>query len=259
MPLDRKALEHGAVLALTLNHGRGNVLDHLLINELRAAIEDADGDRHLRAVIIDAAGKDFCWGASVEEHTPEKCEQMLGSLHALLLKLVDLPLPVLIAVRGRAWGGGLELALAGSRIFAHPDSSYGQPEVKLGVFAPAGSALLAERVGPAAAEDLLLTGRTIPCAEASALHLVDEVCAPDQTPAQRALAYAQQHLLEQSRSSLRFAARAARQFRAEALRTRLQALERLYLDELMKTHDAKEGIAAFLEKRPPRWTHLPPT
>lgn len=257
MSLEFHSLEHGAVMALTLNNGRGNVLDHALISHLREAIEDASGDGHLRAVVIDAAGKDFCFGASIEEHRPDRCELMLGTLHGLLLKLVELPLPVLMAVQGRCFGGGLELALAGSRIFAHPGATFAQPEVKLGVFAPAASALLADRVGPAAAEDLLLTGRTISAAEAERLRLVDEVCAENESPGQRALAYAQQHLLEASRSALRFATRAARLDRADALRLRLRALEELYLGELMRTADAKEGIAAFLEKRPPRWTHAP--
>lgn len=256
MSLEYSTLEHGAIMALTLNNGRGNVLDHTLIGHLREAMEDADGDNHLRAVLIDAAGKDFCFGASVEEHRPENCAVMLTRLHGLLQKMVDLPLPVLIAVQGRCLGGGLELALAGSRIFAHPDASFGQPEVKLGVFAPAATALLAERVGPAAAEDLLLTGRTVHAPEAMAMHLVDELCALDQTPAHAALDYARRNLLEQSRSALRYATRAARLFRKEALRERLHQLEQLYLHDLMRTADAREGIAAFIEKRPPRWTHI---
>jgi cyclohexa-1,5-dienecarbonyl-CoA hydratase len=257
MALEFKNLEHGAIMALTLANGRGNVLDHALISRLREAIEDADGDNHLRAVLIDASGKDFCFGASVEEHRPENCDLMLGSLHGLLQRMVDLPLPVLVAVHGKCLGGGLELALAGSRIFAHPGASFGQPEVKLGVFAPAASALLAERVGPAAAEDLLLTGRTINAAEARALRLVDEVCSESESPADHALSYARANLLDHSRSALRYATRAARLFRAETLRTRLHTLEKLYLGELMRTDDAKEGIAAFIEKRSPQWTHAP--
>lgn len=246
--------EHGTVMRLSLDNGKGNVLDHVLISRLREALEDADGDARLRAVIIDATGKDFCWGASVEEHRPEKCATMLGALHGLILKMVDLPLPVLVAVHGRCLGGGLELALAGSRIFAHPGATFGQPEVKLGVFAPAASALLAERVGHAAAEDMLLTGRTLSAEEAHRLGLVDALCEPAHAPVERALEYAHQNLLEQSRSALRFAARAARQHRSEALHARLRELEKLYLNELMQTPDAKEGIAAFLEKRTPNWS-----
>lgn len=255
--LEFTSLEHGAIMALTLANGRGNILDHGLISHLREAIEDADGDGHLRAVLIDAAGKDFCFGASVEEHRAEKCEVMLHALHGLLQRMVDLPLPVLVAVQGRCLGGGLELALAGSRIFAHPDATFGQPEVKLGVFAPAASALLAERVGAAAAEDLLLTGRTVTAAQAKELKLVDELCSHSETPAQTALSYARANLLEQSRTALRYATRASRVFRAEALRQRLHQLEQLYLGELMRTADANEGINAWIEKRAPKWAHTP--
>lgn len=246
---------HGALLRLTLDHPRGNILDHALISDLREALEDADGDPHLRAVVLDAASKDFCWGASVEEHRPEHCANMLYNLHGLLLRMVELPLPMLIAVQGRCLGGGLELALAGSRIFTHPAAVFGQPEVKLGVFAPAASAMLAERIGHVAAEDLLLSGRTVSAEEAHQLKLVDEVVGPNDSPAERAAAYAQQHFFDQSRSALRYATRAARFFRCETLQTRLHTLEHLYLHDLMQTADAREGIAAFLEKRPPQWSH----
>jgi cyclohexa-1,5-dienecarbonyl-CoA hydratase len=259
MGLDVSRALDGAVLKLTLNQPKGNVLDGKLIAELRAQIAAAKKDASLRAVLVDAAGKDFSWGASVEEHRPEQCAGMLAALHGLVVEMLELPLPVLVAVQGRCLGGGLELALAGSRLFAHPGATFGQPEIKLGVFAPAASALLAERVGAPAAEDLLVTGRTANAEEALKLKLVDELCATDSTPADAALAYAKAHLLETSRTALRYATRAARMFRVAAVKERLAALEHFYVDDLMKSADAKEGIASFLEKRSPKWTHALPT
>ena len=102
--------------------------------------------RPLRAALIDGEGPHFSFGASVEEHLPAQCAVMLRGLHGLLVAMLEWPRPILVAVRGQCLGGGLELALAGSLIFASRDAQLGQPEIKLGVFAPAASCLLPFRV-----------------------------------------------------------------------------------------------------------------
>jgi cyclohexa-1,5-dienecarbonyl-CoA hydratase len=239
---------------LTLDHGKGNVLDSSLVAALTAGLRETVADPQVRAIVLDAAGKDFCFGASVEEHLPPRAEGMLRALHRLLLSLVEAPVPVVVAVQGKCLGGGLELALAGSRIIASADALLGQPEVKLGVFAPAASALLPERVGQAAAEELLVTGRSLKAHHALALGLIDDV-AIDETPAERALLWVEHHLLTHSVSGLRFACRAARLERAARFAATLPRLEKLYLEELMPTPDATEGLKAFLEKRAPKWEH----
>jgi cyclohexa-1,5-dienecarbonyl-CoA hydratase len=137
-------------------------------------------------------------------------------------------------------------------IFAAPDAKFGQPETKLGVFAPAASVLLPWRVSQTMAEDLLLSGRSIGAEEASTLGLVQHVA---DDPAAAALAWFDEHLAGKSGACLAFALQAARGVRASEARARLAAVERLYLDGLMPTHDANEGLAAFLAKRPPHWEH----
>ena len=128
----------------------------------------------LRGVLLDAEGPHFSFGASVEEHLADRCAAMLASLHALVLAMLEFPAPILVAVRGQCLGGGLEVALAGSPIFAAPDAQLGQPEMKLGVFAPAASCLLPYRGSArAAAEDLLFSGRSVTATEAKALGLVE--------------------------------------------------------------------------------------
>ncbi len=250
----RTAIEEGGRLArVTLDAGKGNVLDGAHADELRAAFEAAEHERSVRCVLLDAAGPHFCFGASVEEHRPAEVRRMLGRFHAMIGRLLELSLPVLTAVRGQCLGGGLELALATSRIVAHPSARLGQPEIKLGVFAPAGSVLLPLRVGLATSELLLLTGRTWSASEALAARLVDDLCADDEDPSERARVFARQAYFPLSPASIRLATRAARgMFAAIAIR-RLAELERLYLDELAESPDAREGIGAFLEKRPPRW------
>jgi len=128
----------------------------------------------------------------------------------------------------------------------------GQPEIKLGVFAPAASALLPYRVSQPAAEDLLLTGRSVAAPEAAAMGLVQAVA---EDPAGAALAWFDQHLQGKSAAALACALVAARGPMQHQVRERLRELERLYLDWLMRTHDANEGLSAFLEKRQPAWTH----
>lgn len=245
--------EGGALLHLTIDAGKGNIVTGAVMNALAAQLAEVAKDAQVRTVLLDAAGKDFSFGASVEEHRPAQAKAMIETFHALIRAMVGLPVPLLVAVKGRCLGGAMELALAGSRIFAHPTATLGQPEVKLAVFAPPASVLLPLRVGQAASEDLLLSGRSVGATEALALGLVDEVCAADQDPAQRAREYAVAQFFAGSASSLRFATRAARAGHSKWVLPLLAEVERLYLDELMATPDAQEGIEAFIEKRAPKF------
>lgn len=244
----------GRLLRLRLSRPKANVLDAEMIASLdeafAAAARPAPDAPALRGLLLDAEGPHFSFGASVEEHLPGKCAGMLRGFHALLLRMLELPVPVLVAVKGQCLGGGLELVSAGGLVFAGKDAKLGQPEIVLGVFAPAASCLLPERIGPAAAEDLLLSGRSVDAAEALRLGLVAGVT---DDPEASALAWFDEHLAKRSGSSLAFAVRAARAGLVERVRTKLAALEDLYLSGLMSTRDATEGLTAFLEKRPPRW------
>jgi cyclohexa-1,5-dienecarbonyl-CoA hydratase len=242
----------GALLRLRLDRPKANLVDAAMIAALHAALTQYRRHVMLRGVLIDAEGPHFSFGASVEEHLPDRCAAMLESLHALLLEMLEFPVPVLVAVHGQCLGGGLELALACGRIFAAPGAQFGQPEIKLGVFAPAASALLPYRVSQPAAEDLLLTGRSVAAPEAAAMGLVQAVA---EDPAAAALAWFDQHLQGKSAAALACALVAARGTMQHQVRERLRELERLYLDWLMRTHDANEGLSAFLEKRQPAWTH----
>ena len=240
----------GALLRLRLSRPKANIVDAAMIAALRAALGEHLPSPRLRAVLLDAEGPHFSFGASVEEHLPDSCAQMLRDLHALVLQMLDSPVPILVAVRGQCLGGGLEVAAAGHLIFAAPGATLGQPEMKLGVFAPAASCLLPERIGQSRAEDLLLSGRSVDAGEAHRIGLVN-VVADD--PAAAALAWFGEHLAQKSASSLRFAVRAARAGFRERVAEKLARVERLYLEELMATRDAVEGLTAFVAKRLPDW------
>ncbi|HUN69814.1 MAG TPA: cyclohexa-1,5-dienecarbonyl-CoA hydratase [Burkholderiales bacterium] len=245
--------EHeGRLLRLRLARPKANVIDAAMIAALDEAIAKGAESRELVAAIIDHEGPHFSFGASVEEHLPASCAAMLSSLHALLSRMLFWPRPILVAARGQCLGGGLELALAGTLLFAGRDAVFGQPEMKLGVFAPAASVLLPGRIGQARAEDLLHSGRSIDAPTAQAWGLAQEV---GEDPEAMALDYVRKNLLDKSAASLGYGVQAVRSEYAAAANKRLLTVERLYLDKLMKTHDAVEGLNAFLGKRQPKWEH----
>jgi cyclohexa-1,5-dienecarbonyl-CoA hydratase len=243
--------EDGAVQTLTVDLPPGNVFDMAACAELRSVLERAAADRRGKVLVFRTAGKHFSFGASVEEHLPENAEAMLAAIGGVVRALVGFPYPTTCGVQGRCLGGGLELALACGIIIAEDSAILAAPEIQLGVFAPAATALLSGR----AAEELLLTGRNMSAREAQGLGIV---C---RTVGKGGLddgidEYVKEHFLPRSASSLRIATKALRGgTRGVAFSQRMDELERLYIDELLPTHDGVEGIQAFLDKRPPQWTN----
>lgn len=242
----------GRLLRLRLSRPKSNLIDADMIAALDWALDEHLETPSLTAVLIDAEGPHFSYGASVEEHLPGQCAAMLSSLHRVILRLAGAPVTVLVAIRGQCLGGGLELALAGHFLFVHPDAHLAQPEMKLGVFAPAASCLLPDLIGPMRSLDLLLSGRSITGSEAASIGLAREAA---EDPEQAALAYFTEHLKPKSANSLRHAIRAARAGYVGRLKEKLEQVEQLYLNELMMTHDAVEGLEAFIEKRSAQWQH----
>ena len=240
----------GALLRLRLDRPKANIVDAPMVAALTTALDTHAGLAGLKGVLLDAEGPNFSFGASVEEHLPAQCAAMLERFHALLLRMIDCPVPILVAVRGQCLGGGLELAIAGHLMFAAADAKFGQPEIKLGVFAPAASCLLPERVARVAAEDLLFSGRSVDAEEAVRIGLANRI-ADDPTAA--AFQYYDEYLAPLSASSLGHAVRAARVGFTERVRDEIGRVERRYLDELMATRDAVEGLEAFIAKRAANW------
>jgi len=244
-------LEEGTVWRVVLATPKANILDMEKTEQLCSIFDRARDEKQLKAIVIEGEGPHFSFGASVEEHLPDKVEGMLRGFHRLFHVMLAASVPTLAVVRGQCLGGGLELVSFCNRVFATSDAKLGQPEIMLGVFAPVASVALAERVGRGRAEDLCLSGRSLTADEALAAGLVDEIA---DDPGEAALAYVREHLLPRSASSLRMAVRAVRAGFAERFKNELATVERLYLGELMATADANEGLAAFVEKRKPSWS-----
>jgi len=240
----------GVLLRLRLARPKANIIDRAMMAALGLAFAAHTDRPHLKAVLLDHEGPHFSFGASIQEHLPDQLEAMLSELHGLLKTILEYPVPVLVAVRGMCLGGGLELAISGHLIFAAKDAAFGQPEIQLGGFAPAGSCILPERVGQARAEELLISGRSIDAAEALQSGLVQSA---SDDPEQTALDWVDKHLLAKSAIAIRLALKGVHRPYAQRIVQRFPEVERLCAGESLATHDTNEGMKAFLEKRKPVW------
>ncbi len=235
---------------ITLNDPPLNILDIAMLEELLDALRRVSNDRH--ALIIDAAGEQaFSAGASVQDHLGDRVATMLARFHDCFRMLARLDLVTVALVRGAALGGGSELALGCDFVLASDRAKFGQPEIHLGVFPPVAAYQLSRQLAPRRGLELLLTGDPIDAATAERLGIVNAVFAVAEFDARTTEWLAR--LYRQSASSVRMAKKAFRLAQAADFEDRLARVEQLYLEELMKTDDANEGLNAFIEKRKPAW------
>jgi cyclohexa-1,5-dienecarbonyl-CoA hydratase len=211
-------------------------------------------DHGVRVLLFTGAGETaFSAGVEVADHTPDKVDRMIEVFHGIFRRLQQVNIPVIAALNGVALGGGCELAIACDMIVAVPQAKIGQPEIRLAVFPPIAAILLPRLMPPAKAMELLLGGASIDAAEAASLGLVNRVF-PRESFAADTRAFVEP-FLALSRPALACTKKAIREAAGKPFGAALAAAERIYLDELMGTGDAKEGLAAFLEKRKPVWKH----
>lgn len=235
---------------ITLNDPPLNILDLEMLGELREALRTVENDRAL--LVIDAAGeKAFSAGAAVHDHIGDRVMTMLRLFHDCFRLLYRTEVITVSVVKGLALGGGCELALGCDLVIASDRAKFGQPEINLGVFPPVSAYQMSRSILPRQGLELLLTGNPIDAATASALGMLNAVFNSTEFD-ERAEEWLGR-LLKQSASSLRLTKRAFRMGMVEDFEARISAIERLYLDDLMTTHDANEGLNAFLEKRAPVW------
>jgi cyclohexa-1,5-dienecarbonyl-CoA hydratase len=239
-----------AVHTITIDKPPGNVIDGGMCEQLAPAIEAAAAATDAKVLVLRGAGRHFSFGASVEEHLPDKAAGMLASLGGVIRALVGFPYPTVVGVQGACLGGGLELALACGIVIADKRATLGSPEIQLGVLPPAATALLAGR----AAEDVILTGRSFTAKEARRIGIVN-VIAKDGDLDATLDRFVTEHFVPRSAFSLRMATKALRSGRHAGFEQRLDDAERIYLSELLPSHDGVEGIEAFIDKRPPQWTN----
>ena len=241
------------VAKIILNDGKGNVLDSIMMKEMHAVFAQIKSNKNIKLITFEGAGKHFSFGASVEEHTKINCGDMLQSFHQLFYDIIELSIPTMAKISGQCLGGGLELALACNFMYADKTAMLGQPEIMLGVYAPAGSVLLPLKIGNAKAEELLLTGNSITAEKALNIGLLNDVFEDKETMETELDEWITKNICKKSASSLKYTFWAARSSFNEVIYKKLPELENTYVTELMETDDANEGINSFLDKRKPNW------
>ena len=236
---------------ITLQHAPLNVIDIAMMEELGRALAQIEARSDVAIVILRGAGKAFSAGVDVAAHTPDKVQEMLTKFHQAILKLVTMKKVTIAAVHGNCLGGGAELAMVCDLVFTSEDASWGFPEIKLGCYPPVAATALASLVGQKHAADLILTGSVISGAEAASMGLANR--AVPQAELEAAMQASIDHLQKLSPAALAVTKKAIYAWDSMHFDKGLARAEKIYLEELMKTEDAREGIDAFLEKRQPSW------
>jgi cyclohexa-1,5-dienecarbonyl-CoA hydratase len=230
-----------------------NVFNIAMMREIGSAIQACAAERELVAIVFAAAAgaRAFSAGVAVEEHVEETIYQMLESFHAIFRALGQAGKPAIAIVDGAALGGGCELVAGCDIVIASERARFGQPEIKLGVFPPVAAVLLPRVIGDKRARELILTGDLIDAREALRLGLVNAVVAPEELEQKAEDVLVK--LRELSAPALEATKHAIALAHGASFNEALERVEDLYLNELMKTADANEGIKAFMEKRKPLW------
>ena len=240
----------GRTAWITLDRPPLNVMNIALLEAMDKAVQELLS--HADLLIFEGAGeRAFSVGVEVKDHVPGKVAEMLDIFHGVFRRLARADCITIAAVHGHCLGGGMELATFCDFVVATESASFGQPEIKLGCFPPVALVTLPALAGPRAAMDLILTGRTITGREARDLGLVSRLV-PDGSLA-AGVAQLVSELRGLSPAVLQMTRRALRKYSGVDFEKDLADAEDLYLNNLMKTEDAQEGIRAFLEKRPPAW------
>jgi cyclohexa-1,5-dienecarbonyl-CoA hydratase len=238
---------------ITLSKSPLNVLNIKMMREINSVLEGLNSDPSAKVLVFEAVegSKAFSAGVDVSEHTAEQVEEMIEVFHRMFRLLDGLEIPTVAVVGGAALGGGCELALFCDMVIASEKASFGQPEIQVGVLPPIAVVALPEIVGPKKTMEMVLTGDRIRADEAERLGLINKVVTPEelQTAADEFVG----KLSKMSGAILRITKRAVRLGSIGSFADGLAAVEDLYLGPLMDTEDAHEGLAAFMEKRPPVW------
>ena len=247
----------GPVCSITLNKPPMNIIDIEMMDEIQAVLrelEEAGNDSGVRVLVLRGAGeKGFSAGVSIQDHTPDRIGAMIHRFHDIIRRLSRTNLVTLAVVHGLCLGGGFELVSICDLVVASDNSQLGQPEIKLGQLPPVAVVLLPYLVGYHKAAELILTGESIGAREALALGLVNRVV--PQGDLSGCVESLLAGLMDKSASTLRLGKSILRRVAGEGFEKALDESERFFLQSLVPTEDAQEGVFAFLEKRAPQWRH----
>ena len=249
----RIKLDVGApVVRITLNNPPLNVIDVPLMLELQQTLTELESRNDVSVIVFEGGAHAFSAGVDIKAHLPEQIREMLTGLHAVIRAIAGSRKVAIAAVRGACLGGGAELAAVCDMVYTARDATWGFPEIKLGCFPPVAAVALPALVGPKRAAEFILTGRQFSGDEAVAIGLANRSARAEElgTVVQETL----NGLRQLSPVALAHAKKAIYAWDAIHFDKGLARAEKIYLEELASTADAREGIIAFLEKRDPKWT-----
>jgi cyclohexa-1,5-dienecarbonyl-CoA hydratase len=248
---DIKLDREEGIATLILDKPPLNVLDIAMMEEMNDALKGLVGASTLKALVIKAEGKAFSAGVDISDHTEDKVEDMIRIFHDIFRNMTRIHAPIVAAVKGAALGGGCEVAIFCDIVLASEKAKFGQPEIQVGVFPPIAAVTLPHLIGRGKALELVLTGDIIRADEAHRIGLVNQVYPIDEFDDK-----VEEYVAKLARLSapvLQLTKRSVTESMGRPFDDALSVVERIYLDELMETEDAHEGLAAFLEKRGPVW------
>lgn len=240
------------IVLITLNHPPLNIIDVAMMEELMSALNEIQSQPSISTVVFQGTAKCFSVGVDVAAHARETVSSMLGKFHAVVRALVSTSKVTIAAVHGHCLGGGAELAMVCDIVYTTDEAHWGFPEIQLGCFPPVAATALAALIGQKRAADLILSGRTISGAEAAAMGLA--IAAVPEAQLSRVVDECAARMAKLSPAALAVTKKAIYAWDAMHFDKGLARAEKIYLEELMETADAQEGIRAFLEKRMPKWT-----
>jgi len=236
---------------ITLNNPPLNVITPVMMEELIQSLAEIESNPDISIIMIDGKGSSFSAGVAVAAHTPDNLEAMLTKFHAVVRALISSKKITVSKVRGNCLGGGAELAMVCDLSYTGKRARWAFPEISLGCYPPVACAALAALIGQKRATELILTGRTIAGADLANIGLVTRVVPEYKLDATVEAVIAQ--LSKFSPSSLGITKKAIYSWDSIHFDKGLARAEKIYLEELIKTADAQEGINAFLQKRKPNW------
>lgn len=243
-------LENG-LGTITLNRPPVNILNIAMMEEMNAVLDSWQGNKDLKVVLFNAVGKCFSAGVDVGEHMGDLAPKMIEVFHGIFRRMDKIGVPTIASVYGSCLGGGCELAVFCDLVVAAENTKLGQPEIQVGVFPPIAAQIMPRIIGRKAAAELILSGKILSAEEALQIGLFNKVV-KDDALAQETDAFLKPYL-KLSAEVLRLTKKAMMSGLKDDLEPSLQLIEDIYLKELMKTHDAQEGLKAFLAKKKPEW------
>ncbi len=243
--------DEGESVSLVLRRPPLNVMNTAMMQEINAALEQLLRHPAAKVLLIRAEGKAFSAGVDIADHTAEKVGAMMKEFHKMFELLNQVAIPVVAAVDGAALGGGCELAMFCDMIVASERARFGQPEIGVGVFPPVAAIIAPRLIGRNRALEWLISGEAIAAAEALRIGLVNRVF-PVDTFEEQVKAFAGK-FTAQSRVIAAMVKQAVDGGLRRPVMEGLADAENLYMNEMMRTEDANEGLKAFFEKRKPVW------